>query len=299
MLGWKGSAPEPTQSQQRQRLPCFLRPSPSVYDNGTLLGTTGRPQLMSDSIAFLNGFAELVWSLVKRPDEVEAQKAALRRATIAGRGQSHRVAATEVSARLSGSGRHAATGPETPWYNTLALQMGGHSVSGIDFEGHVTAADLLAVARALAADPVRGDDGAAFDAMMVTLATSSVNATLGPTGFVRNGTPPTGIRALGVPPARTPARGVEAVAARPVLPVEDFNGDFSPAPEKRRDDSRTMIESALMRHSHSRSLDDLFIRLRGPLTRRTRHHSSKNCVALQKTTPPRGSGSACSTSSSA
>ncbi|MGQ0765399.1 MAG: HEAT repeat domain-containing protein [Gemmatimonadota bacterium] len=219
----------------------------------------GSSARMPDTISFLNTFARLVWSIVHRPDDVEVQKAGLRALAVAARSRSFRVALSDVRARMSELSGVVGGGDETAQLSMLAQQMTSHSVTTLEFLRDLRAADVLGVGRALASAPVKGDDGAAFDALMVSLVPTTVSVSLGPTGFVRQATPPMGLRA--VRPATTPPHGIDAA------PNGGGGNVFAPAPaqEKRRDDSKTMIESAIMRHAHSRSLDDLFIRLRGPL----------------------------------
>jgi HEAT repeat protein len=222
---------------------------------------------MSDPISFLSGFASLVESLVHRPDDVEAQKTALKSLTLTGRARAHRITVGDVNARMSELTQSDPGSSELETCTTLSQRMAGHSVSSFHFLAEVRPADLLGVARAVALEPARGDDGAAFDAAMLALVPTTISVSLGPTGFVRQATPPMGMKPISAPPARTPSRGVGAIDERKPSPlnVRELNL-FAAGPEKRGDDSKKMIESALMRHPHSRSLDDLLIRVRGPLT---------------------------------
>jgi hypothetical protein len=225
---------------------------------------------MSDSNAFLNGLAQLVWLLSQPAEDVEAMKSALRRAVLAGDGGPTRIAFAELSSFISKEGLRQPAPVELPWLQKLAQQMPAHSVTSLEFREGVRPADILGVARALAASPVKGDEGMAFDVRMVQLASPAVTVSYGRGAFVRTATP-TVVPAF-TRPAQTPPQGVIAVATPPSgLAVTDY---LAPAPapardEKRGDDSRKMIESVIMRHSHSRPLDDLFIRLRGPLTKET------------------------------
>jgi HEAT repeat protein len=232
-------------------------------------GETAPPNAedMPDSKEFLNALAHLVWLLSQDEEEVEAMKSALKRATLAGQAEASRVDFPELSRHLAKEGMRQPAAEELPWLERLAQRLPAHSVSRIDFQAGVRPADILGVARALAAEPVRGDEGLAFDARIVQLASPSITVSFSRGAFVRNATP------AAVPaftrPAQTPPRGSDSVATPPsALAVTEFRV-APPRDERRRDDSRQMMETAIMRHAHARTLDDLFIRLRGPLSKET------------------------------
>jgi hypothetical protein len=67
--------------------------------------------------------------------------------------------------------------------------MAGHSVRLMEFDAVVPAKDVMEVAKALAAPPVSGDEGAAFDSTMMGLNLTGITVHLGSSGFVRHPTP--------------------------------------------------------------------------------------------------------------
>jgi HEAT repeat protein len=95
----------------------------------------------------------------------------------------------------------------------LVTRMSAHSTHQIDFPANTPAAEILGVARLLAGDARPNDDGAAFDAKLLTLGATMVEVHLGRSGFVRTGsmTPGASPR-VAAPPVRTPTpfRGMPA-----------------------------------------------------------------------------------------
>ena len=113
---------------------------------------------MDQSVTFARHFSRLVWLLLHEPKGVDEQKAALLAlVTISKEGavtlgtREMRLLANDtlVPEALSGV-------PD------LAAQLIGHSVQALQVERAAAAADLLGVARILAAEPAPGGDGQAI-----------------------------------------------------------------------------------------------------------------------------------------
>jgi HEAT repeat protein len=207
---------------------------------------------------FTRELARLVWLLANKPAAVDEQKAALRSVLLATRNGGSEVVQTEIGewiVELTAAGSPPA---ELPWLSELAGRMASHSVRKLEILPQPKAAELLALARALVAEGVRGDQGAAFDARMSAIEPSTITAHLGRDGFVRHATPPVGMRAY-AGPARTPPR-LDAVAADPPA------ASSAPATPAASEQAQ-IVTRAFSRPSGNQGLDDLIVRLRGSLDR--------------------------------
>jgi hypothetical protein len=216
--------------------------------------TESAPPLLSQE------FARLVWLLVYRADRVDEQKGALRASLAALQLVGQEIRHSDLSAHVMEASNLPSSPPELPWLTELANRMAAHSVRALEVMPRAKAAEILGLARALASEHVRGDQGAAFDAQIIAMAPQNVTVHFGRDGFVRHATPPVAMRAYGAPPARTPASddadsGTEAPRPSPT-PT-----DMMATPS---DDQARMVR-AFSRSSGSRRLDDLLIRLRGDL----------------------------------
>lgn len=196
--------------------------------------------------------ARLVWLLVYRADSVDEQKAALRAVLGAVQTSGHKITHSDLSERVAGGARLSAHPAESASLSELAHRMASHSVRALEVMPKAKAAEILALARALASDGVRDDQGAAFDDTLLALAPESISVHLGRNGFVRHATPPVGMRAVGAPPARTPPGSATAVTQDP-----EANDAAS--------DDQTMLRTAFSRSFLNQPLDDLVMRLRGEL----------------------------------
>lgn len=218
---------------------------------------------MADASSFLDGFSNLVWLLIYSPSDAKSQKAALKRAVVASRLGDQAIQGAELALTVSAAAQRGFSRPEEVWHAELTSRMQGHAVSALEFTAPVPASEVLDVARVLARDPVRGDEGVTFDAAIRELTLTAINVHIGRDGFVRRATPPMAHLAI-APPARTPSDGVVAVEGiAHGVGVSDLHRHGRRAEERPADATRQLIQAAITRHTHSRGLDDLFIRLRG------------------------------------
>jgi HEAT repeat protein len=208
---------------------------------------------------FTREFARLVWLLVHRATSIDEQKAALRGALGAAQSHGHTIAHTDLSGRVLDGTSLPLPPPWLSWLSELATRMSSHSVRAFEVMPKPKAAEILGLARALAAEGVRGDHGAAFDTRIRSLNPESVTIHLGRDGFVRHATPPVAMRAHGSPLARTPVNGAVAIVAERAVPKP------APAPTPPQDEQSSMVTRAFSRTSLHRRLDDLLMRLRGDL----------------------------------
>ncbi len=137
----------------------------------------------------------------------------------------------------------------------LANRMASHSVKMITLTGRPAASEVLSVARALAAEGVRDDDGQAFDMMLLDLESSSIAVVLGRDNFVRAATPPIAMPAIS--PDMLGASGASAFEISSAGPAPTAD------PKSPQEQRHQMIVDALQRPGRARALDDLLIRLRG------------------------------------
>lgn len=241
------------------------------------------PQTTSFSIAF----ARLLWLLVHRPDGADEHKHVLRDLMPDARESGFTLQHSDLNDVLA---RQENGSESAHWLSELVMRMASHSVRALQFLAPARAADVLGVARALAADSVRGDEGRAFDARMIALAPTSVTARIGPEGFVRHATPPAGMRPFIGTSSRTPTFGSRQIAAAPGhaqpsagAPPEPLVGRYTAlrptdptavhAPtaagrvrETMRDESGPMVTNEMTREGNRpASLDVLLARLAGPL----------------------------------
>ena len=135
--------------------------------------TDSAPPLLSQE------FARLVWLLVHRADSVDEQKAALRASLAALQLVGQEIRHSELSAKVVDAANLPSPPPELPWLTELANRMAAHSVRALEVMPKAKAAEILGLARALAGEHVRGDQGAAFDAQM-RAPLPALNATDGP-----------------------------------------------------------------------------------------------------------------------
>lgn len=241
--------------------------------------------MTEQSIEFTREFAQLVWLLVHRPALIEEQKASLRR-TLAESARGRRIIAlTELNHSLVDAVRLVPPPPELPWLSLLAARMAEHSAAMLDFAEKARPADVLGIARALASPPKTGDDGVHFDALVVAVNPSTVEARIGRAGFTRRSTP------LGSPKGtRTPPLGAPALGSKSAGVIDVSDGDRfrriavgriseTPAPMLiipeptpvmpsdvagpvvNNDPAKSLLEAAFSRGHGELSTDELFERL--------------------------------------
>lgn len=175
---------------------------------------------MDPALTFASNFGSLVWLLVHRPDGKAEQKAALRAAVAKIRTADMLLDVESLNALLH-SGE--ADGGELRLHE-LSARMSAHSVRQLRVASGTKPEKLLELARALAAEPRRGDEGEAFDKLFQAIGAAGITASLGQDGFVRVATPAVGTAKV-VDPARaqtapralpayggpTPSHGVDAI----------------------------------------------------------------------------------------
>jgi hypothetical protein len=162
--------------------------------------------------AFARYFGQLVWLLVHRADHQDEQKDALRLAVGQLAERRHELVLQDVALFVAGSFQNAELKDDVVWLSELSIRMSAHWVRAVEFEKGSSPGEVLGLARALAAAPVTGDEGAAFDAKVVALAPTRVAVHIGKSGFVRRVTPPIGHN-VHAAPARTPVPSVAAITS--------------------------------------------------------------------------------------
>lgn len=183
---------------------------------------------MEDVSPFLHHFSRLVWLLIHRPNEHDGQKEELRRSLMQLSAKPQSLMLRDIS--LAVAAVHDSTDEVAVSVRELAVRMAGHSVRALEFEVAVPVREVFEIAQALAAEPVHGDEGAAFDEKVVGLFLTGVNTHLGSSGFVRHATPGT-LPALAnsmrsstpVPPVNVqpPSPGREERAAQKIRAAAD------------------------------------------------------------------------------
>ena len=215
--------------------------------------------MTTDRLEFTREFARLVWLLVHRPALLDEQKAALRR-SLAESGRGRRVVVlTELNHALVDVVCVVPPPPELSWLSLLAARMAEHSVGSLDFDQGAQPADVLGVARALAAPPFAADDGVHFGALIAAVAASTVSVAMGRTGFARHSTP------QGIPVVKEEA--VVPTAPHPpfIIIPETAPGRMEPPPspptEVGGDAAKSLVEAAFTRGTGEQGLEDLYRRM--------------------------------------
>jgi hypothetical protein len=193
---------------------------------------------MEDVSPFVNHFARLVWLLAHHPEDHDSQKEELRRCLMMASSQAQVLPLREIGLALS-TNQHLED-QATADVRELVMRMGAHSVRKLDFDAVVPAKDVMDVARAIAAEPEHGDEGAAFDAAMIRFNLTGITAFLGSSGFVRHPTP--GLLPAFAGPLRTPTIGLGTR-------FDDVEPSPRAKPEvvKRSGESQAIMQIQLMR----------------------------------------------------
>jgi hypothetical protein len=179
---------------------------------------------MENLPSFVRHFAYLSWLLVHRPEDQDEVKDALRRAVAELAEKRYSVVLTELTFSLANSFHEARLNDVFAWLSDLSIRMAAHSVRCIEFQRNAAAHDVLGLARALATQPVPGDEGEWFDEQVVALAPTTAAVHIGGMGFVRSATPVMAHPAF-PGPARTPRSGVR------VIEPGDVIRELAPTPE--------------------------------------------------------------------
>jgi hypothetical protein len=215
--------------------------------------------------AFTDELAHLVWLLVYRPTQLDAQKGALRRALALALEDGCMVSQGDVARAAAEQAVAAPRADDRLWLAELAARMSAHAVRAIEVHQGARAVDVLGIARALAAAGST-DDGRAFDAQVLGLGPTTLTVHLGRSGFVRTPTPPGGMRPIGLRPSLTPPMGqvkvADAIAERAVhSALETPRALRRPTPEA----ATRLVQDAIM-PPNEMAAHDVVIRLRGELT---------------------------------
>jgi HEAT repeat protein len=149
---------------------------------------------MTHSALFAEHFARLVWLLLNETGNIEAQKAALRGAVTASFDGPVDFSLDEW--QLVANGERVPT--DVQGAQDLAAQLTGHAVTELLVRQRALPGDLLAVARALAAEPAPGSGGRDITMKLDSLGARTVwvvvEIPLPPESHVRRATNPKGLR---------------------------------------------------------------------------------------------------------
>jgi hypothetical protein len=132
---------------------------------------------MEDVSPFVNHFSRLVWLLAHRPEDQDGQKEELRRCLMMASSQPQMLLLRDIA--MAQSVNQEIEDETTAGVRELVMRMAGHSVRLMEFDAVVPAKDVMEVAKALAAPPVSGDEGAAFDSTMMGLNLTGITVHLG------------------------------------------------------------------------------------------------------------------------
>jgi len=168
---------------------------------------------MEDVSPFVTHFARLVWLLVNRPTAQDEQKEELRRSLRQLSATPQTIVLRDVSLAVASTQEPA--NDNVPSFRELALRMAGHSVRMLEFDAAVPVREVFEIAKALASEPAHGDEGAAFDEMVVNLFLTGVTTHMGGSGFVRHATPGTLPGIANAMRGQTPAPSVNAQSPSP------------------------------------------------------------------------------------
>ena len=135
---------------------------------------TGLAAYMDYSVTFARHFSRLVWLLLHESGNIDEQKAALRAAVTVSKDGPIKLATQDWRLVVNGSALpEALTGVQD-----LAAQLIGHAIRELDIHESAAPADLLGVARVLAAEPTPGDGGRAVLQKLAAMGSKTVQATV-------------------------------------------------------------------------------------------------------------------------
>jgi len=186
---------------------------------------------MEDVSPFVTHFARLVWLLANRPDEHDAQKEELRHSLIHLSSQPQALLLRDISLAIAEVQDEPSETVAS--LRELALRMAGHSVRLVEFDAAVPVREVFDLARALASEPVQGDEGAAFDEKVVGLFLTGVATHLGRSGFVRHATP-----------------GTLPTLSNPIRSAPSLTSPTSPSDKQPAAPARTERASQIARAAH-------------------------------------------------
>ena len=186
---------------------------------------------MDYSVTFARHFSRLVWLLLHESGNIDEQKAALRAVVTVSKDGPIRLGAHDWRLVVNGAALpEALTGVQD-----LAAQLIGHAVRELDIDQAAAPADLLGIARILAAEPTPGDGGRAVEQKLAALGAKTVRVTIqGPEAVGRKTGPMQAISAdrdvrTGADAhagAKAVGRAPESPAAPSAGPAAVGGGDF-------------------------------------------------------------------------
>jgi HEAT repeat protein len=170
---------------------------------------------MDYSVTFARHFSRLVWLLLNESANIDEQKAALRATVTVSKDGPVVFAARDWRLTVNGTAlADALTGVQD-----LTAQMIGHAVREIRVDRGAAAADLLGLARILAAQPVPGDGGEAAKARVGALGATTVHIEVaGVEGVVPPPRPTASAGAGATPASEGSASGSGSGSAAPRAP---------------------------------------------------------------------------------
>lgn len=188
---------------------------------------------MDYSVTFARHFSRLVWLLLHESGNIDEQKAALRAVVTVSKDGPVTLATQDWRLVVNGAALpEALTGVQD-----LAAQVIGHAVRELNIDQGAAPADLLGIARILAAEPLPGDGGrhveqklAALGATTVHVTVQGVEAVSRRTGAMEAVAAEPAAEGAAVPPA--PAAGTPTPAAVPPpalgsgIVTEETSGHF-------------------------------------------------------------------------
>ena len=126
---------------------------------------------MDYSVTFARHFSRLVWLLLHESGNIDEQKAALRAVVTVSKDGPVKLATQDWRLVVNGAALpEALTGVQD-----LAAQLIGHAVRELDVDRAAAPADLLGIARILAAEPVPGDGGRAVEQKLAAMGAKTVH----------------------------------------------------------------------------------------------------------------------------
>ena len=129
---------------------------------------------MDYSVTFARHFSRLVWLLLHESGNIDEQKAALRAVVTVSKDGPVKLATHDWRLVVNGAALpEALTGVQD-----LAAQLIGHAVRELDIDQAAAPADLLGIARILAAEPMPGDGGKAVEQKLASLGAKTVHVTV-------------------------------------------------------------------------------------------------------------------------
>src|SRR5688500_14981413 len=135
---------------------------------------TGLAAYMDYSVTFARHFSRLVWLLLHESGNIDEQKAALRAVVTVSKDGPIKLATQDWRLVVNGSALpEALTGVQD-----LAAQLIGHAIRELAIDQAAAPADLLGIARILAAEPMPGDGGRAVEQKLGSMGAKTVHATV-------------------------------------------------------------------------------------------------------------------------